>query len=225
MFKKLLGAFGMGGDGGKPPGLFHEPYADLQVNMLYNLLFCDNLDLFRNGSQHGDALWTTLLAGRPDVPALQKIAADAAAEGRVRALACARLRAAGAAVPHKLLLGTIIEVPQQGGLDVLAAFCDGGVRYLNQSGRASIFEGSSHPAAALARELLEVSQAVVEQIGPWDKARLPPPQGEMVRLSFLVSDGLYFGQGPWEVLQRDAKGGPLLGKATQLLQQVVAMPR
>ncbi|MBL8473373.1 MAG: hypothetical protein KF778_03625 [Rhodocyclaceae bacterium] len=128
-------------------------------------------------------------------------------------------------MPAKILLGVIIEVPQQGGLDVLAAFSDGSVRYLNQSGKASIFEGGDHPAAALAHELIGVARAVVDQIGPWDKLRLPAPQGELVRLSFVVSDGLYFGQGAWEVLQRDAKGGPLLAKATQLLQQVIAVAR
>jgi len=42
-------------------------------------------------------------------------------------------------------------------------------------------------------------------------------------MSFLVSDGLYFGEGPFEALQGDALGGSLLAKATQLVQRVVEL--
>jgi hypothetical protein len=42
-------------------------------------------------------------------------------------------------------------------------------------------------------------------------------------MTFLVSDGLYFGEGPFETLQKDALGGPVLAKAAQLLQLVVEM--
>jgi hypothetical protein len=44
-----------------------------------------------------------------------------------------------------------------------------------------------------------------------------------MRMTFLVSDGLYFGEGPLGTLQQDAMAGPVLGKATQLLQRVVEL--
>ena len=107
------------------------------------------------------------------------------------------------------------------GLDVIGAFADGGVRYLNQSGKAAIFEATGDQVAVLAKELVAVAQPLVERIGPWDKTRLPPPGAGTVRMTFLVSDGLYFGEGPFEQLQSDPLAGPLLAKAAQLVQLCV----
>jgi hypothetical protein len=201
---------------------FYEPYAESHVNFLYNLLFCDDISLFMNDDTvEGDGPWPTLLADNPDVTALRKIAGDEINEGRVRAIAFNRLRAAAEKVPSKILFGVIIEVPLEEGLDVLAAFAEGGVRYLNQSGKVAVFEGPGNPVESLAKELLAVSQPVVDQIGPWEKNRLAPPGSGNVRMTFLVSDGLYFGEGPFSVLQRDPLGGPVLAKATRLLQCAV----
>ena len=61
---------------------------------------------------------------------LETIAGDTAVESRVRILAFNRLRAMKRPVPARQLLGTIIEFPQHDGLDTLAAFADGRVRYI-----------------------------------------------------------------------------------------------
>jgi hypothetical protein len=217
----------------EPPGIqpaantqeFYEPYAESHLNFLYNLLFCDDIRLFKNDDivegAESNGLWPILLAENPDATALRKIAGDETNEGRVRAIAFNRLRAAAEQVPAKILLGIIVEVPLEDGLDVLAAFAEGGVRYLNQSGKVAVFEAPGSPVEALAKELLAVSQPVVDQIGPWEKNRLAPPRLGNVRMTFLVSDGLYFGEGPFGALQRDPLGGPVLAKATQLLQSAV----
>jgi hypothetical protein len=223
MLKKLLAMLGISerANAGAAAAFF-EPYAEPHVNFLYNLLFCDDIDLFRNEkSTQGDGLWSTLLAVQPDLNALQGIAQNDSNEGRVRAIAFNRLRVAGQTVPRKKILGVIVEVPQTQGLDVLAAFADGGVRYLNQSGKVAIFEPNIHPVDALAKELVAVSQPLVDRIGPWDKGRRPPPERGKIRMTFLVSDGLYFGEGPFTALQSDPLGGPVLAKATQLLQLAV----
>ncbi|MBL8393630.1 MAG: hypothetical protein JNK99_02610 [Candidatus Accumulibacter sp.] len=202
----------------------YKPYAESHVNFLYNLLFCDDINLFKTqGTEKSVGLWGTLLAERPDKTALRKVADDETNEGRVRAVAYNRLRTLGEAVAPKRLLGVVVEVPFQQGLDVLAAFSEGGVRYLNQSGKVAIFEGQGNPVEGLAKELVLLSQPLVNKIGPWDKQRLPPPKSGNVRITFLVSDGLYFGEGPFAVLQQDAMAGPVLSKATQLLQRVVAL--
>lgn len=224
MIKKILMALGLslGATASATAADFYKPYAEPHVNFLYNLLFCDDLTLFRNeNTSKGKGLWSTLLADKPDLSSLQKIAEDESVEGRVRAIAFNRLRASGRQVPKKKILGVIIEVPQKGGLDVLAAFAEGGVRYLNQSGKVAVFEGDGHPAETLAKELVAVAQPVVNQIGPWEKNRLAPPQLGNVRLTFLVSDGLYFGEGPFGILQKEALAGPVLSSATSLLQFVV----
>jgi hypothetical protein len=200
----------------------YAPYRESHVNFLYNLLFCDEPGLFRKDpSSAGNSPWTALLTDEADWPALEAIAADGNAESRVRMLACNRLRAAGRPVAPKQLFGVIVEVPLQQGLDTLAAYADGRVRYLNQSGKVAIFEGGPPNVENLARELVAVSRKLVDAIGPWDKQRLPPPRTGNARLSFLVSDGLYFGEASFQTLQRDAMGGPVLAKAGQLLQASV----
>lgn len=140
MLRKFLAKLGVGAASApaKAMGLY-APYAEPHVNFLYNLLFCDDLALFRTGDTAKDGPpWSTLLADRADTDALRKIAQDPEEESRLRALAYNRLRAAGQAVPAKSLLGVIVEVPLEQGLDVLAAYPDGRVRYLNQSGKVAV---------------------------------------------------------------------------------------
>lgn len=224
MIKRLLALLGIGRAADAPAdgSGSYKPYAEPHVNFFYNLLFCDDLSLFKNESAaKAEDPWPTLLADEPDLQALRRIADDETAEGRVRALAFNRLRAAGQSVPSKKILGVIVEVRLKNGLDTLAAFAEGGVRYLNQSGKIAIFEGAGHPVEGLAKELVSVSQSLVDQIGPWDQERMPPPKTGNVRMTFLVSDGLYFGEGPFGAIQRDPMGSPVLAKATQLLQRVV----
>lgn len=226
MLRKILATIGLtlAANGSTAATELYNPYTESHVNFLYNLLFCDDINLFKTQSAEKDVgLWATLLAEQPDKTTLHNVANDEANEGRVRAVAFNQLRTLGETVPHKRLLGVIVEVPLQKGLDVLAAFSEGGVRYLNQSGKVVFFEGQGNPVEGLAKELVAVSQPIVNKIGPWDKKRLPPPKAGNVRITFLVSDGLYFGEGPFAVLQQDAMAGPVLSKATQLLQRAVAL--
>lgn len=226
MLKKLIAAVGimMAANGSVGAKEFYRPYAASHVNFLYNLLFCDDPSLFnKNGAGKGTGGWDVLLAEQPDKTALARFANDERNEGRARALAYNRLRAMGEKVPPKKVLGVIVEVPLEQGLDVLAAFSDGGVRYLNQSEKMAIFEGQDTPVGPMAKELVSVSQPVVNTIGPWDKQRLPPPKPGRVRITFLVSDGLYFGEGTFEALQNDEMAGPVIAKAVQLLQRATAL--
>jgi hypothetical protein len=221
---RLLARLGIGtattGASARAP--FYKPYAEEHVNFLYNLLFCDDPALFKGKepTKAGDPSGI-LLAEPPDLAALATLAADLAQEGRTRALAYRRLQAAGAPVPSRQVLGVIVEFPQARGLDVLAAFSEGGVRYLNQSGKVAIFDGPGLPVEALAKELVAMAQPVVDRIGPWDKVRRPPPAAGRVRITFLVSDGLYFGEGPMAVFERDPMAAPVLAKAAQLLKRSI----
>ncbi len=226
MLRKFLTAIGLtvAASGSTTAAELYKPYAESHANYLYNLLFCDDIELFRTqGAEKEVGLWNTLLAERPDKAALLSVAGDEANEGRVRAIAFNRLRALGERVPPKRLLGVIVEVPLPQGLDVLAAFSEGGVRYLNHSGKVAVFEGHGNPVEGLAKELIAVAQPVIRRIGPWDGKRLPPPTAGNVRITFLVSDGLYFGEGPFADLHQDAMAGQVLSKATQLLQRAVGL--
>jgi len=68
---------------------------------------------------------------------------------------------------------------------------------------------------------MRVSQFAVDRHGPSDEPRRPPPDGDMVRLSFLVSDGTYVGEGSYEVLMDDPVGGPVLTAGGELLVRLV----
>ncbi len=197
----------------------YSPYANAAANHIYNLLFCDDPASFADGAKESPGS-PLAIALSGEAEAVRGVAEDATVEGRVRALAFNRLRALGQPVTPKILLGAIVEVPLDGGLDTLAVFADGGIRYLNQTSKMWIFETPLPQMKAAIAAFLAASQAVVNRIGPWDKPRLPPPPKGDVRLTFLVSDGLYFGQGKFADLSRDALGGPVIAHAGELLQQV-----
>jgi hypothetical protein len=199
----------------------HAPYREAAANDVYNLLFCDEPRMFAPHDGKGGDWQRTLFGGSPSSEDVRKLADDASLDARVRMLACNWLREHSQPLPPKELFGVVVEVPLDGGLDTLAAYLDGGVRYINQSGKMSIFEGPIAKLAPFVDKLFAASRAVVARIGPWDKARLPAPRRGHVRLSFLVSDGLYFGEGPMEVFSRDAMAGPVIQAASQLLQEVV----
>lgn len=232
MFKKIKSALGMGSAAAPAPSAstppvprVDGPYRDAPVNLIYQLLFGDRPDLFKAG-HHGELLppWSTLFSDPPDPGELRKLAGDRAQEGRVRALAYGLLRGAGQPVPPKELLGTIIEVALDGGVDTLAVFADGGARYINQTGKMTVVEGVPNPFQREIEEMLRASRPIVAAIGPWDKERLPAPNKGNIRMSFLVSDGLYFGEGPMEVMQREAIAAPLINAATALLVRIVNEP-
>jgi hypothetical protein len=156
MRKLIAAALGLGAAAASnaiasPP---YAPYSNSATNEIYNLLFCDEPGAFKPRGGSNPADWQMAVLSEPvDSSALRTIAADTSREGRVRYLAYARLRQLGEAVPAKVLLGVIVEVPLADSLDVLAAFSEGGVRYLNQSGKLVVFEGAE-PLELLVRKLL-----------------------------------------------------------------------
>jgi hypothetical protein len=196
---------------------FHQPYPKPALNELYNLLFADDPALFGRSAQNGTPF--PLTAGH--AADWMRAAANESLDSRWRLLAMRLLAAEGHPVPQKQVFGVVIEVPMEGGLDALAAYADGGVRFINHSGRASIFEGATHPVAALGQQLVTAAQVLAQAIGPWEGQRPAPPTGNLTRINLLVSDGLYFGQAPFNALMSDAMGRPVLSKAVELLQAVV----
>ena len=182
--------------------------------------FATNPDLFRNDKQDSSPL-ATVRSNAASGETLEQIADDPAIESRVRILAFNRLRVMKLPVPPKQLLGTVLEFPQDSGLDTLAAFADGRVRYINQTGKPAIFEGAPREVVSKANELMRVSQFAVDRHGPSDEPCRPPPTGDLVRLSFLVSDGLYSGEGNYDVLMDDPAAGPVLAAGGELVARLV----
>jgi hypothetical protein len=191
------------------------PYTSRATNGIYNLLFSDNATVFKPKRGVKPAPWQEDLFSSPvNLEALTALASDASQEGQIRYLAYARLRRHSQEVQPKILLGVIVEVRLADGLDTLAAFADGGVHYINQSGKQKAVRNALAP---LVNGLFAVSAPLVAQIGPWNKPRLPPPVRGNLRVSFLVSDGLYFGEGRMALMQNEPLGGPVIRMATGLL--------
>lgn len=191
-----------------------RPYRNEGLNKIYELLFCDNIALYTPQDIYP---WDILFAQPTNADRLQTLATDRSQEARARALAYHLLKAEKVPITVKELLGVIIEVSLPGGLDVLAAFSDGSARYINYAEKMVVWENRTEESHALIASLFNHSVIVVDRIGPWDQDRRPFPTGGMVRLSFLVSNGLYFGEGPFDFMAKDAMAGPVIQAATQLM--------
>lgn len=110
-----------------------------------------------------------------------------------------------------------MEVGLENGLDTLAAYRDGTARLIHHSESMLVWETQTPISKQLVDQLLTTSFNVVQRIGPWNAPRKPRPPFGYVRLSFLVSDGLYFGEGPFNELEKDPMGGSVIFAATRLM--------
>jgi hypothetical protein len=207
--------------GGSGAETFYRPYAKPDVDFIYNLLLCDDPQLFRRGGAKPTGPLAIVLAKDAPMDELERIAGTDALETRVRVLAYNRLRADNVTVPRGLLLGVVVEVAMPEGLDVLAAFSDGRIRYINHIGKLVVIESATSEMSAEQARLMKAAEIAIRRIGPWDKPRLPPPTKGKARLTFLVSDGLYFGEGAQSAIARDQVSGPVFAAASQLLVAVV----
>lgn len=194
------------------------PYKNDSFNKIYEILFCDKPELYRPAKQQaGEYPWNVLFAEEPDADALNEIIEDEGIESRVKILAYRLLADMGEPAEDNLLLGVIIEVGLDNGLDVLAAYQDGSARYINHAEKIIIWDQPDNRSQPLVNGLFAESLRVVNNIGPWNGERLAPPAKGGVRLTFLVSGDIYFGQGPFDALVKDAMGGPVIHAATQLM--------
>jgi hypothetical protein len=190
------------------------PYGTANVNNIYNMLFCDDPALFKD--QNGQERF----GAGAEVADVRRIAEDENEESRVRALAYNWLRARKQSVPPGKLLGVIFEVPIDNGLDTLAVYADGRVRYINHTGVMSIFEGTPPEIAAGGKAIVASAAPIVGAFKLSDQDRAPPPTVE-VRVTLLVADGLHVAQESWREIGSDPKVGPVVLKGAQLLQLIV----
>lgn len=198
--------------------LKYMPYKGEPSNLSYNLLFCDDLALYKtryNGANNRP--WQELFSQPVNLKKLRELANTGSIESRLRILAFNELKQHHALPKKKQLLGIIVEVSLEQGLDTLAVYRDLSTRYINQSGKLFIWETPKPGIEVKIQKLFQETQPIIEKIGPWGKPRLPPPPTGQVRLTFLVSDGLYFGQGTMRELSRSPLAGPVVTAATELL--------
>jgi len=154
--------------------------------------------------------------------ALRSIAEDPSRESRARLFAWTALRKAGDKPPPahaQEVLACVVEVPVDGGFDVLAAYADGSTRFLGHTGRVIAREGDGTPTPLVASVLAEAYPLLA--VAP--AARPPqvvPPEPTHVRLAALSANGMHQVKVPWAAVEA---GGPyfkLFHAAALLLEQV-----
>jgi hypothetical protein len=194
------------------------PYKDASTNLIYQLLFCDNLALYEANNTAKELYpWPVLFDDHASPKALQGIIEDDSTESRTKILSFRKLHELGEPIEPGELYGVIVEVGLEGGLDVLASYKDGSARYINYTGSMIIWDTNDETSGGITSQLFSNSLNIVRRIGPWPNPRRPHPAQDTVRISFLVSDGLYFGEGPVNVLFQDALAAPALSSATALM--------
>ncbi len=194
------------------------PYRDNASNRVYNRLFCDMPQAYPDWNKPPlGALFDFTF----DEKAIRAIADDKNNESRIRALAYWRLGGQRCAVPPRILLGVVVETPLPRGLDVLATYVDGRVRYINGSGRRATIERDLPSLREPRQALLRAAQDVVDELSPSTEVRSPPPKDGNVRITSIVSDGHYVGEANLEALTRDPLGGPILRAASDLMNAVL----
>jgi len=198
------------------------PYRNAQNNLIYNVLFCDSEPLYKPKDAASAVSWQkTLFLDTPDVGAARSLAEDGKEPSCVRLLAYRWLRQHSQLVPAKQLLGVLIEVPTDKGLDTLAAYADGHVRFISQAEKVALIDVPPADMQEKTKAWLASSNRVVARTGLWPKKRPPSPAVGKVRLTFLASDGLYFGEDSFAAMEKDADTAQVVKDATVLLKSVV----
>jgi hypothetical protein len=203
--------------------VYFKPYRKEAIDLEYNRLFCDDPALYRNETERfaGDN-WKIVLSLRPKPEAVGLIAQQNDLPARLRILAFNYLAKKGKAPQSKELLGVILEAGVDDGLETLAAYTDYQVDYIDSHGDMRHWETAEMGLRQRMVSYFISAAALVEQLRPSDKPRFPPTFAGMARITLLVSDGRYFGQGPSNNLTKDELSGPIIRQANNLLANLMA---
>ncbi len=88
--------------------VFYSPYSQEKINTIYNLLYCDDLPLFKNAYEgEPTGSWYKLFSDAPELSSIEKIARNEDEESRVRVLAYNLLSSKSKQITDKKLLGVI----------------------------------------------------------------------------------------------------------------------
>jgi hypothetical protein len=119
------------------------------------------------------------------------------------------------------MLGVVVEVGLDGGLDLLAAYADRTARYINFSGAAVVWDSRDPEIDGLIADLFAAAQPIATYTEVWQDARPPAPSTGHMRINVLTPGGLHFGQGTFEALGNDPLGGLVVRAATALMRALI----
>jgi hypothetical protein len=162
------------------------------------------------------------------ISTLQGILATPNLESRHYLQAFSALRQLGVDAPSqhaKDVLGVVVEVGVDKGLDLVAAYADHHARYFNYSGASVVWERPDARLDAAIDHLLSTAGPLAQAIGSWKGERPPAPRSGRARVNVLMPVGLHFGEGPLDALAKDRMGGPVITAAFQLMQELIKLTK
>jgi hypothetical protein len=202
----------------------YEPYKEKSVNLMYNSLFCDNIKLYKPDTSSiakKGYPWDIILSDTVHNSVLSKVANDSSVDMRLRILAMSRLRNNKNILLKKALLGVVIELGTDNGPDVIAAYKDGHAVHIDQSGKITELNNRDITSDSLINQLFIISEIVVNKIGPCMKPRLPYPEKDSARMTFLLTTGLCQGQASKNNMLENPLAGPVLIAGGDLLKYLI----
>lgn len=193
LFQKLFGKFPLRIRSNQVQ-MFHSPYDNEDANRVYNLLFCDDLRVFELKEGASPAEWQRAMYLQPNAKFLELYALDAKEDARTRFHVFRFLRAMEVNVPYKLLLGVVVENHLKDGLDTIAVYADGRIRRIAPNGTSFLIE-EPDGLEEVVNAVCDEAQTLAYLVLPSEKARLKPPAVGRMRISALVSQGMYTVEG------------------------------
>ena len=124
------------------------------------------------------------------------------------------------------VLGYVIEVGMAEGVDYLAVYADNSARYYNFSGSKIIYEKMNNiEINSGIQKIILLGETIVSRIGAWGDARRRPPDDGMARINFLTPEGLFFGEGPLNVLGNDEMSKDVIHHSIIVMKLLMALPK
>lgn len=197
-----------------------QVYEETQ-RQIYELLFCDELDGYEAIKEDIPVLFEP----NPSREELLALANDPKAESRIRILAHRRLKELGIPVQRPEVFAVIEEFNQPGlGLDTLAVYADGSIRYINFSGKMLFIDDSLQETQRFIKPIFEQAQQLAAQAGGQRQdSRLPPPGKGQLRLTLLVNGEIYVRQASSKIMFNGPLGFPLLTNMALLLEKITSI--
>ena len=121
----------------------------------------------------------------------------------------------------KGLLGVVLEVPMEGGLDVLAAYADHHAAYFNFNGAATLWLRPDRSLDPFIGSVLHEGAQIIRKIGVWNEPRRPAPSFGDIRINLISPAGLHFGEGPMKLATENPMTKPIWVASAALLQEMV----
>jgi hypothetical protein len=193
------------------------PYRNNYSNTVYEQLFCDDTSLYKNELSIPFYPWDVLFSPDTEVEDVKNICRDTEIESRPRLIGYNLLSKAGIDVKEKELLGIVIEIHQQNGLDVLSVYSDGTARYITQAGTIIVWETPTPASIELNTVLFKAGKSLGQITAPWYSLRKIFPEKGKVRVSLLMSNGLHTKEGEFLRMRNDKSSSAVIEAGIKLM--------